>query len=77
MQVCEKFPIRNQNDIIDELEKTGKLKSLSEATNLLKMAGEEDNFRMKVGSYRVILKGDKKLQTLTAVAHRQNAYKRK
>jgi mRNA interferase RelE/StbE len=75
----EKIPLKYQDKITDALENLANLKSLSEASNLLKIEGGEDEFRMKVGRYRVLFTWDKKIQTLIvmAVAHRQNVYKKK
>jgi mRNA interferase RelE/StbE len=75
----EKLPPKEQDKITDAMENLEKLNSLSEGSNLLKLEGYENEFRMKVGHYRVLLTWNKKEQLLIAMAvvHRQNAYKKK
>jgi mRNA-degrading endonuclease RelE of RelBE toxin-antitoxin system len=74
----ESFPIKVQDKIIDKLDELETFKSLTEASNLRKMAGSENRYRMKVGNYRILLLWDKENQRLIAVAavHRQGAYKK-
>jgi mRNA-degrading endonuclease RelE of RelBE toxin-antitoxin system len=55
------------------------LKSLSESTHLKKLAGANNFFRYKVGSYRIILRWDKNEQTVTveAFGNRKDIYKKR
>jgi mRNA interferase RelE/StbE len=71
-------PDKIKDQIIDAIEALENSKSLSENSNLLKMEGKENEFRMKVGRYRVLLSWEKRSQILWVfgVAHRQNIYKK-
>jgi mRNA-degrading endonuclease RelE of RelBE toxin-antitoxin system len=75
----DKLPPKDQDKITVALENLENLKSLSDASGLLKIKGKEHEFRLKVGSYRVLLVWNKKEQILRAiaVAHRQSVYNKK
>ena len=75
----KEIPVKIQDKIIEAIEALENAKSLSENSNLQKMEGTENEFRMRVGCYRVLLSQDKKVQTLwvIGVAHRQKVYKKK
>jgi mRNA-degrading endonuclease RelE of RelBE toxin-antitoxin system len=73
----DRLSVEDGLKISEALNKLKNVKSLSEATNLLKMKGTVNKFRLKVGNFRVLLEWDKQQQSLKAiaVAHRKDVYK--
>jgi mRNA interferase RelE/StbE len=75
----DKLSVQEQDRIEEALEKLENMETLSESSNLLKIKGSENEFRLRVGSYRVLLQWDKKQQLILAVgvAHRKDIYRKK
>jgi mRNA-degrading endonuclease RelE of RelBE toxin-antitoxin system len=65
--------------ILKALKDLEEIPSLSEAKRLSKMEGTDNQFRYKIGNYRVLLTWDKKVQALIVetVALRKDIYKKK
>jgi mRNA-degrading endonuclease RelE of RelBE toxin-antitoxin system len=75
----EKIPDDDALKVVKVLGELEQLPSLSTSKNLRKVEGQEHFFRARAGSYRIILRWDKKNQTLIAetVGHRKDIYKKK
>jgi len=75
-KACKKFPTRDKKAIVDSLEK---LKKNPRSDGSIKLSGNREAYRVRVGDYRIIYRiSDKELLVLIIdIENRASVYKKR
>jgi mRNA interferase RelE/StbE len=74
-----RLQLQDIQEVIDALKELRDAQTLSELSNLRKMKGSKDMFRLKVGRYRILIRWIKEEQILEiqTIADRKDIYKKR